>query len=345
MPEQQRDPAERWDGILRRHVDVEVRAVNEEERSVEFVASTEALDSHGTIIEQNWDLKRAKKYCPLLWRHNDFGYFDGARPEDFIPIGRCDTLSVDNGKLTGKAYFATADVTPLAEQIFQGFAQKIIRGISVGFRAGRVTEEQDKGGKTIFRLAKPELYEISAVPIPSNPEALARMAGVETAFLKRSVERTTQPNEERSMDDIEKIKADLAIAQRDLATASERATKAEQALTAERAVTTKLTTDVESANKRIAESDKRHAKSELDRLQGRKFPPAERADLDGMVEAAGIERVVAYLEKRADLPVTQRVNVEGSRLGENNTAPDPVEGGDESDEVLREADEAASRAA
>lgn len=350
MPPNDGAPAQddRWDGILRRHVDIEVRAVNEEERSIEFIASTEALDTYGTILDASWDLKRAKKYCPFLWKHNDFGYHDGARPEDFIPIGRCDTLKVEDRQLAGKAYFATAAVTPLAEQLFQGFREKVIRGVSVGFRAGRVTEEPDpKTGKTIYRLSKLELLEISAVPLPSNPEALARMAGIENEFLRRSVERAEPPNEERNMDENQRLKDELAVARRDATTATERATTAEQALTAERAVNTKLTADLDAANKRLAEADARHAKSELDRLQGRKFAPSERADLEGMVAAAGLERVVAYLEKRADLAVTTRVDLGGGqRPGDIQNAPAPVEGGDDpSADVLREADQAASRAA
>ena len=59
-----------FDGVLRRQIAVELRVLDEGERSVEVIASTEALDSHGDIVKQFWNLDRYNKNGPVLWNHN-----------------------------------------------------------------------------------------------------------------------------------------------------------------------------------------------------------------------------------------------------------------------------------
>lgn len=38
-------------------------------RYAEFVASTDGVDSHGTIVRQNWQLDRYRKNPIVLWNH------------------------------------------------------------------------------------------------------------------------------------------------------------------------------------------------------------------------------------------------------------------------------------
>ena len=156
-----------------------------DERTMDVVASTEAVDSHGTIVRSDWRLKRYEANPVVLYSH-DSGE---------LPIGRAENVRVDGGKLRARIHFATEDANPKAEQIRKLMQQRILRGISVRFwpeGVAAVTHE----GREVFALSKNELLEISVTPVPSNPEALAdmRARAVASATKEARVAITTDPS-------------------------------------------------------------------------------------------------------------------------------------------------------
>lgn len=173
----------RWDGVVRRHVDCDVRAINQVERSVDVIASTNTLDAHYDILEQDWDLRRYRKNPVVLWNHNSCMYV-GARPKDLLPIGHASNVRVEEGKLKATLTFVDEKASELAEAVWQGFLQRSIRAVSVGFKPGKVTQEL-LNGRNIYRLSENELREISVVAIPANPDAVAEkcIAQQERAWL------------------------------------------------------------------------------------------------------------------------------------------------------------------
>lgn len=363
-----------WDGLVRRSVDFECRAINEDERSIEVVASTDTLDSHGDIVEQTFDLKRYKKNPVVLWLHNSFGCFDGSDAEDFLPIGKAEGVKVEDGKLVAKIVFlaGTAEEEPLVDKIWRRVKQGVLRAVSIGFRPGKVTREENaETGKVTYRLAKNELYEISVVPIPSNPDAVAKALAFEHEQLRRlaaSEEGAPERDGESNMDpkllqeQLDKANAALAVANAEVgkvtteskaaAEASEKRIKELEAqvtklaadLTSEKAASTKLETDLAKANEAIKAANESVAKVELDALQGKKFAPAEREELDTLVKDIGLARVKSLLEKRADIALTQPVEVDGKPI-ENKNAPPPVEGADPSADLVKMADAAVAKPA
>jgi HK97 family phage prohead protease len=92
-----------------------------------------------------------------------------------LPIGRTETIDLNSeGNLEFSMRFASAEANPKAEQVFQLVKEQMIGGASVGYvadKAERVTEN----GKTFRRMTGLELFEISIVPVPANPETLAKM--------------------------------------------------------------------------------------------------------------------------------------------------------------------------
>lgn len=186
-------PAAEWDGIVRRELEFEYKAINPDERSFEVVASTDTLDSYGDIVEQTFNLKRYKKNPVILWFHNNFGFLDGSTAEDFLPIGRAEGTKVNDGQLETKIVLVagTAAEEPLVDKIWRRVQQKILRAVSIGFRPGKITEEKRDGG-TVYRLSDNELYEISVVPIPANPDAVAKAVAMERDRFKVFVEFEAQ---------------------------------------------------------------------------------------------------------------------------------------------------------
>jgi HK97 family phage prohead protease len=353
----QRD-APQWDGVLRRSLDIECRAVNQEERSIEVIASTDSLDSHGDIVEQTFDLKRYKKNPVVLWFHNSFGMFDGSTAEDFLPIGRAEDVKIEGGKLTAKIFFVTGDgPESLAEKVWRRVEQKVLRAVSIGFRPGKITEEKRDGG-TVFRLSDNELYEISVVPIPSNPDAVAKSIEWERENLGRAAAKTTAVSGKADTMDEELKKAIEAKALADKALEAEKSAreKAEKdaadhkaaservsaELASEKKVSEKLTSDLELAHKSLADVNAKLAKTELDALQGVKFAPTEREELDQLVKDVGVDRVKALLSKRADLVLTKPVTDSEGKALNSGELPPPAVDADASADIVNQANKAAA---
>lgn len=124
----------------------------EDTGTFEVVISTDFVDRQGESIDQNgWDLTYYKLNPVVLWAHN---YSD-------LPIGVCDEIAIQEGKLVAKGRFAP---TPFAQEVRRLYDAKIIRATSVGFIAKTID------GNVI---TESELLEFSFVPVPANPEALS----------------------------------------------------------------------------------------------------------------------------------------------------------------------------
>jgi len=124
-------------------------------RSFEVIASTDDLDREGERIAQDgWELENYMKNPVILWAHNN----------EAPPIGKATSVKIEDGKLIIRGEFASAEANPLAEQIRLLHNEGIQQAVSVGF----IPLERE--GETITRA---ELLELSFVPVPANPEAMA----------------------------------------------------------------------------------------------------------------------------------------------------------------------------
>lgn len=354
------DPAGQWDGLVRRHVDITVRAVDEKGRWVDVTASTNSLDSHNTILDQDWRLDRYRKNPVVLWNHNRFehGPFSlggGVRPEDFLPIARGENVGVVDGELRARLVFASADSNPLADRIFKLMGERILNSVSVGFRPGTVTEEKFDG-REILRLGQNELYEISVVPVPSNPDAVAKSAAVEREHLGRMAAGKSAGGGERTghmpMTAEEKAAYDAALARSaasdvenaTLKSASERDVKTITRLEAELKAASDRTRDVED---KLKASEQQVRASEVEKLVGVKFYPAERDEMVQLAADIGLARVQKIAAARPDIKLTDPVRAGGKELNSSSQpAPAPVEGADSgSEDIVKTALAAASAAA
>lgn len=152
-----------------------VRAVRQEERRISAVASTEALDSYGTIVRANWDFTRFLANPVLLFVHK----------EGELPVGHCENVRLEGSTLVFDAVFD--DVTDLDRAVWEKYRIGTMRGFSVRFKPLEHRQIQ-QDGLDVTEFLRSELLEISCAPLPSNPEALRRSAG-------RSGERTMRRSE------------------------------------------------------------------------------------------------------------------------------------------------------
>jgi HK97 family phage prohead protease len=270
---------------------VRIDTINEEERTIEFVASTEAVDSYRTILRQNWDLQRFGSNPVVLYNH-----------DPGCPLGTAETR-IEDKQLIAKVRFATGDKE--IDEVWNLVKQKVIRGMSVGFRPlSRKVETIN--GMEVMVFDKSELYELSITTQPSNAEALSR----------------ARNQENRMADPTPLEKAPVAP---DTITRSEHeaSTRALQSTITElRAASEKLTaecTELRAANARHREEA---LTRKVDDLVGKKITPAQRDAFLGLARSgdAAFEAIVATLP---DLGL-----VGGSKIPDNGDEQNRGKGGD-----------------
>jgi HK97 family phage prohead protease len=138
---------------------IEVKSIDDETRTVDFVFSDNSVDRYGEIVDQaSWDVKAYQKNPVILWGH------DPSKAENVIGSGSNIRLNQD-GKSIITAQFDDDDHASL---IFNKIKKGILRTVSAGFIPHSFEMEDDTPV-----LKDNELLEVSVVAIPANPNALA----------------------------------------------------------------------------------------------------------------------------------------------------------------------------
>lgn len=154
--------------LIRKAFSVKAGVVDVTARSVPVIASTDAVDLEGDVLVQDWDLRRYMLNPVVLYCHNFFA----DEPEDTLPIGYATDIRIENNQLCATLNFVDEKANELAEQVFQGFLQKSLRAVSVGFRS-KTARYEERNGQDVFVLSGNELLELSVAPVGINPQAIA----------------------------------------------------------------------------------------------------------------------------------------------------------------------------
>jgi HK97 family phage prohead protease len=148
-----------------------------ETRVVRFRFSDGSEDRVGdTIDPKGWKLEAFKSNPIALFNHS----YDKV-------IGKCTRLYRGDGFLDGEIEFATADVSPLGDEIFKLVKGGFLNAVSVGFSPIDYEIRRDVDGYFAgFHFIAQELLEISVVSVPCLRSALvqARSAGVDTTAVR-----------------------------------------------------------------------------------------------------------------------------------------------------------------
>jgi len=157
------------------------------------VASSEVEDRQGEVVKQaGWSLTNFKKNPILLWMH-----------DHEKPLGKAERVWLDKtGKspvLKFKGMISTA--TEYGRAAKQLMEEGILNSFSVGFRA------LEMDGNSI---TKAELFEISLVSVPANPEArLLAAKSLEGAGFKESVIKNVIGDTDESIAELKEQIAEL----------------------------------------------------------------------------------------------------------------------------------------
>ena len=127
------------------------------------VFHTEDINSYGFwILLSGIVIERYKKNPVLLYNHE--GYT--------MSVGKVNNLRVEDNKLVGEVEFDEGD--EIGKELKRKYEKGYMSGFSIGIKTIEWSEESTllKQGQTRPTVTKSELYEISAVNLPSNSNAL-----------------------------------------------------------------------------------------------------------------------------------------------------------------------------
>ena len=137
--------------------------IDKPRRRIRSIVTTIGTDRAGDVVVPQ-GLRNREQYLQnpvVLWAHQ----------RQLPPIGICRSLDVFDDRIVAETEFIRG--SPLADEIFDLYAEGIIKGWSIGFLPKRIVRiPGDEPGMHGLRIEEWDLLEYSAVPIPENPEAV-----------------------------------------------------------------------------------------------------------------------------------------------------------------------------
>ena len=167
---------------------------------LEAVASTGALDRQNEMIKPDaWkDSLPTYRSNPVILATHLHRLSTGDSPV----IGSATAIEITADGLVFRMKFAGTDLGKQYEQLYR---EKHMRAFSVGFYPiDGGWEDFNRGGKNAKRTwvhTKVDLLEISAVPVPANPEALARMQELAAKVTSRDTDESAIRNLQSAIKD------------------------------------------------------------------------------------------------------------------------------------------------
>lgn len=143
---------------------LEYKSIDDE--VIEILASDETVDRDRDVIKaKGWQVDNWLKNGALLYGH------DPSSP--FNVIGSPVNAEVRGSKLYVQVRLAKAGTSATHDAIRSLIEQKILKGVSVGFKSDDY-EPNEHGGRT---FKSQELLELSVVPVPANANARMLLKG------------------------------------------------------------------------------------------------------------------------------------------------------------------------
>ena len=149
-----------------------------------FRASTNDIDRHGTIVEpRGIDTSNFVANPVFMWGHDAYG--TGTNPPDLENVlGRVSDFRQGDDAFDIGVEWAEHDRARMARDLVRaGF----LSAVSVGFIPDMesMTTRSVDGGDDVPVYNRTELVEVSLVPVPSNPHAIALMRSLRLPIISQ----------------------------------------------------------------------------------------------------------------------------------------------------------------
>ncbi len=182
-------------------------ALAADDRTISYVFSDETVARDGHVISTaGWELSNFLANPVFLWGH------DASQP----PIGRVTQIGPVGTQLRGAVRYATAEEFPFADTVYRLTKGGYISAVSVSWLPIEYSYSTDKARPGGIDFKRQELLEISAVPLPSLPTALAtaRNSGINITpvaeWAARAIDLGLSPINKRELEMVHKIAAPSA---------------------------------------------------------------------------------------------------------------------------------------
>lgn len=164
---------------------LEVKAVDDEQRVITGIATTPEPDRVGDVVDP-MGAKFANP-LPLLWQHRHDS-----------PVG---TVVFDKPTKSGISFKATfpkiAEAGALKDMVdlaWQAVQNKLVRGVSIGFRALEYAFMESGG----IKFMETEIIELSLVTVPANASAtIQTIKAMDSGLHRKGPVRLLQPKKEK----------------------------------------------------------------------------------------------------------------------------------------------------
>ncbi len=171
---------------MTKYIQGQIKSINKKAGTIEVLASTGDVDRDGEVIDpKGWDIANFIKNPVILWAHQ---YAE-------LPIGIAEKVEKVKEGLKIVVRFASAEANPRAGQVRKLVEEGIQKAVSVGF----IPRKRDPNDES--KIIEAELLELSFVPVPANPNALAlaMKKGHTEEMFKVVVEQHTPPKADMDM--------------------------------------------------------------------------------------------------------------------------------------------------
>lgn len=147
-------------------------------RQVEFVISSEAIDTYNTVFKlDGWDLSRYAQNPVVCYQHRS----SSDDPDNVIGTSE---VFIEGNQLIGRVTFEDAETNPKADKIFRKVQNGTLKMASIGALPvkARMGVFEDGENPEVLYFTRQELLEWSVVTVGSNPEAHKRNADTVDQF-------------------------------------------------------------------------------------------------------------------------------------------------------------------
>lgn len=134
---------------------IEFKAIDEDKRIIEGIASTPATDRYEDVVEPEG--AQYKLPLPFLWQHQHGN-----------PIGWVEDVKTSAAGIRVKVRIAAAGVTEEIDKAWALIKAGLVRGLSIGFSP---IESAHINGTYGYHFTKWDWLELSAVTVPANADA------------------------------------------------------------------------------------------------------------------------------------------------------------------------------
>ena len=166
--------------MLIKALELTVKDSDADDRTLEFVGSTEKWDRDDEIILSSaWMLDQYRQNPVVLFAHN----------HSIPAIGKTTSVGVNkDGELKFKVKFAEKSEHGFADTVYNLYKGGYMKAVSVGLMP--LEWEYGKTAEEPYRvITKAELSELSMVNVGANPEALVTSKGVMKAMKEGAVDQ------------------------------------------------------------------------------------------------------------------------------------------------------------